>query len=136
MEIGLIGGGFQHAFSSTLWKHSTHFTWAKEQLKDVSFFIDGSIVPHIDTKVPHKFGWLVESRVIMPGVIEDFKRHYKEISQSYKYVFTHQKEIYDLAENFIYLPPHGYWIEKPASDQKEIENWIRGQKSLKRLEKV
>ena len=114
MKIGLFEGDFQHAFSTTLWKHPTYFEWDKGVLQETSFFIDRAIVKNIGTECPTKFAWVVESRVIIPDVIVDFKRHYKEISAAYKYVFTHYRELYELADNFIYMPPHGYWIEKSA----------------------
>jgi len=114
VKIGLINGGFQHALSSTLWKSPTYFEWDKEVFHDTSFFIDQGVLDHINTPCPNKYGWVVESRVIIPSVIDGFKRHYKEISQAYKYVFTHYRELYELADNFVYLPPHGYWIEKPG----------------------
>ena len=114
LKYGLMGGDFQHAFSSTLWKKPSFFEWHKKNICDTTFFIDGSIITHLNTPCPNKYAWLVESRVIIPDVINGIKEYYKEISQNYKYLFTHYKEIYDLAPNFIYLPPHGYWIEKPA----------------------
>jgi len=110
--IGLIGGDFQHARSSTLWKAPSFFNWDKGVVQDRTFYVDQAIIDNMN--VPGiKYGWVVESRVIIPNVITEFKKRYKEISQSYKYVFTHYKELYDLADNFIYLPPHGYWIESP-----------------------
>jgi hypothetical protein len=114
MLIGLFGGDFQHASSTTLWKPPTYFQWDKNVLHDTTFFVDRAIWGNIGLECSNKYGWIVESRVIIPDVIRDFKAHWKEISRAYKYVFMHYKELYDLAENFIYLPPHGYWIEKPA----------------------
>jgi len=113
LNIGLFGGDFQHASSSTLWKKPSYFIWNKNKLQDITFFVDRAIEPNIDTVCPHKYGWIIESRIIIPDVIEVVKTHYKEISESYDYIFTHYKEIYDLADNFIYLPPHGYWIQEP-----------------------
>ena len=34
-KIGLIGGGFQHAFSSTLWKKPSKFSWSKNKIEDM-----------------------------------------------------------------------------------------------------
>lgn len=113
LEIGLLGGDFLHAHSSTLWKSPSFFKWDKGNVRDISFFIDRAIMKNLETKSEHKFGWIVESRVIIPDVINDIKKNYIEISNSYDYIFTHYKEIYQLADNFIYFPPHGYWIEKP-----------------------
>ena len=114
MKLGLLEGPFHHSYSSTLDKHPSNFEWAKNEVQEITFCVDAGIIKNIDLKCSHKFGWIVESRVIIPNVISDFKAHWKEISQAYKYVFTHYKELYDLADNFIYLPSHGYWIEKPA----------------------
>jgi hypothetical protein len=113
LKIGLLGGDFQHASSSTLWKPPTYFQWDKGKVNDITFCVDAAIMQNLDLQCPQKYGWVVESRVIIPKVIEDFKKNYKKISNSYKKVFTHYKDLYTLASNFIYLPPHGYWIEKP-----------------------
>ncbi|MBE3138583.1 MAG: hypothetical protein IMZ63_02070 [Actinobacteria bacterium] len=113
LNIGLIGGDFQHAYSSTLWKHPNLVEWHKGKVLEKTFFIDQAIIDNINTTGTEKYGWVVESRIIIPWVIKAFKENYKEISKSYKYVFTHYKELYDLAENFIYFPPHGFWINEP-----------------------
>jgi hypothetical protein len=55
----------------------------------------------------------LESRIITPQVVQFVKENYKTISSEYEILFTHNKEIYELADNFIYLPPHGFWIEYP-----------------------
>lgn len=118
-EFGLIGGDFQHAYSSTLWKHPTYFNWVKGEKKDITFYIDSMILPGCGDKTSkRKFAWLVESRMIVPKAIEEIKNNWELISNSYEYLFTHYKEIYDLADNFIYLPPHGYWIEEPKINTK------------------
>jgi hypothetical protein len=115
MKIGLIGGGFHHAYSSTLDKKPKYFEWDKGNKNDeITFYIDEAILPGCDDKTTkRKFAWVVESRLIIPTILEDIKNNYQKISESYEYVFTHHKEIYDLADNFVYLPPHGYWIEEP-----------------------
>jgi len=113
-KIGLIGGDFQHAYSTTLWKHPTYFKWDKGNRNDITFYIDTMILHGCDDVISkRKFAWLVESRMIVPTAIDDIKNNWKKISESYEYLFTHYKEIYDLADNFIYLPPHGYWIKDP-----------------------
>jgi hypothetical protein len=113
LKVGLLGGGFHHAHSSTWWKHPKYFEFDKGHVQDITFIIDDEIARNINLDCKRKIGWIVESRVIIPQAIKEFKAHYKEISESYEYVFTHYKDIYDLAPNFIYLPPHGYWIEEP-----------------------
>ena len=111
-KIGLIGGWFQHAHSSTLWKKPTYFDWSKGKQEDLTFFVDEQIVPNINNKA-NKIAWVVESSSIIPGIIDNIISHSKEISESYPYLFTHDKRIYDLADNFIYTTSHGYWIKTP-----------------------
>lgn len=112
-NIGLISGGFQHAHSSTLWKSPTYFNWDKGNEQDITFFIDEGIEIGLNSKCDKKFAWLVESRTIIPGAIDFVKKNAKTISESYIALFTHYKEIYEMYDNFIYVPPHGYWIENP-----------------------
>jgi len=136
MKIGLIGGGFQHAFSTTLWKKPLYFEWSKNNIEDITFFIDDSIEQGLDISCKRKFAWLVESRDIIPNAMEYVKNNYKQISESYELLFTHSKEIYDLADNFVYLPPHGYWVEYPKIYNKtklvsmisSSKNWSNGHK--------
>jgi hypothetical protein len=113
IKIGLIGGGFQYAYSSTWWKHPSYFEWDKGHTQDITFCIDGDIFRNIDLKCKRKFGWIVEVRAIIPSVIKEIKLHHKEISESYERIFTCCKEIYELAPNFSFLPSDGFWIEKP-----------------------
>ena len=130
-QIGLVGGDFQHAHSSTLWKAPKYFTWNKGQVLDKTFYVDQAIIDNVGVTGHTKFGWVVESRVIIPNVITEFKKRYEEISQSYKYVFTHYKELYDLADNFIYFPPHGYWIERPGLYSKsKLVSMISSNKNM------
>lgn len=116
-KIGLIGGGFQHAFSSTLWKHPSYFNWAKNEIRESTCFIDEEIVPNIDKhKNTKKWAWVVEASPIIEkhgSVISNIKKNYKEISESYEFLLSHDRAITSLADNFFYIPSHGYWIENP-----------------------
>jgi len=112
-KIGLVGGGFQHAFSSTLWKKPSKFSWSKNKIEDITFFVDDSIEYGLNVKCKRKFAWLLESRKITPQSVKFVKDNWEKVSSEYEILFTHNKEIYELSDNFIYLPPHGFWIEEP-----------------------
>jgi hypothetical protein len=112
-SIGLIGGGFQHAPSSTLFNKIQHFKWAKDTICPQTFFIDNTIIEGCGVGYIDKFAWLVESKDIIGGAVDFVKNNVELVSKSYKYLFTHQKEIYDLADNFIFTPSHCTWIENP-----------------------
>lgn len=129
-KVGLIGGGFHHAHSSTLWKHPTHFVWSKNKIEDITFFVDDSIQLGLTVNCKRKFAWLLESRVITPSAVKFVKDNWKIISQEYEILFTHNKEIYDLADNFIYLPPHGFWIENPKIyDKNKLISMVSSNKN-------
>jgi hypothetical protein len=119
-KIGLFGGGFQHAHSSTLLKHPTHFSWAKNVICDYNCFVEEEIVKNINSPIK-KFAWVVESSPVIEkfgSVISSVIENHKKISESYDFLITHDKRIYALEPNFYYLPPHGYWIENPKICEK------------------
>jgi len=111
-RIGLIGGGFQHAYSSTLWKRPNHFEWSKGHVEDITCYVDEAIVANMRSK-GKKFAWVVESSSMIGDVVDSVIVNYKEISKAYDFLISHDRRIVDLAPNFHYLPPHGYWIENP-----------------------
>jgi hypothetical protein len=119
-KIGLFGGCFQHAYSSTLWKTPKHFEWAKNTICNYNCFVEDEIVKNIHNPVK-KFAWVVESSPIIEkyhGTVSNIIAHAKEISDSYDFLISHDKKIYSLAPNFYYLPPHGTWIENPTIHPK------------------
>lgn len=129
-KIGLIGGGFQHAYSTTLWKKPKHFEWSKNKFEDITFFIDNEIESGINHKCGKKIAWLVESRDIIPNAVNYVKNNWQEISEKYDLLLTHDATIYDLADNFHYLPPHGYWIDTPQIyDKTKLISMISSNKS-------
>lgn len=113
-QIGLIGGGFQHAYSSTLWKKPTHFEWAKNQTKDITCYVDEAIIQNLGSN-PNikKIGWIAESSGIIPQVVSFILEHHDEVSNSFDVLFTNDERLLGLAPNFQFLPPTGYWIEDP-----------------------
>jgi len=110
--------GFHHSNSSTLWKHPSHFIWSKNNIEDITFFVDEGIEHGLTVNCKRKFAWLLESRVINPNDVNFVKNNWEKISKEYEILFTHNKEIYELADNFVYLPPHGFWIETPKIYEK------------------
>ena len=113
-KIGLIGGGFQHAYSSTLWKKPKYFIWEKNSIEDITCFVDDSIISKgLDIIKNKKIAWIVESSAIIPQVINYIKLNHKQISDQYEFLITHDKSISCLEDNFYYLPPSGYWVENP-----------------------
>ena len=58
------------------------------------------------------FGWLHESKSIIPYVYEFVKNNYKHLFLNYDYIFTHDVELLKLDDRFLFAPACGYWIEE------------------------
>jgi hypothetical protein len=119
-ELNLIGGPFQHAHSSTWWKHAKEITWLKNVYKsDISVYVDNAIVRGIaDHFQGEKYAWLLESRVFH-GMTDWVKSNIEQIKKTYKYVFTHDESLISLApKTFKFVPGNGYWIETPEIHEK------------------
>ncbi len=113
-EINLIGGPFQHAFSSVWWKKPKEIIWLKNQYNsDISFYVDDSIKTGInDNYKGRKFAWLNESRTFHR--MTDWIIFNKiELEEKYELIFTHDKYISELGKKFIFVPGNGFWIETP-----------------------
>jgi hypothetical protein len=113
-NINLIGDNFAHAHSSTWWKKSKYFQWMRNMEANISMYIDNAIIQGINVRDNReKYGWILESRVIIPDVISYVKTNYERLFKTYKYIFTHYKELLDLHPNFKFVPAYGFYIEEP-----------------------
>lgn len=145
-KLGLIGGGFQHAPSSTAYFQGNSIIWAKNQILDHTFWIDDAIIEGVYAECPNKYFWLVESRNICPRSIEWVKNNSKLVSDSCRYLFTHNEEIYKLQpQNFRFIKSHCTWIENPQIYPKSKlfsiissnKDWTAGhRKRLEWIEKL
>lgn len=112
VEVKRIGGSFSHAHCSTLWKHPNTLTYVDDS--DIWFFIDAQImdVKKFINEGRHFYGWLHESKSIIPHVYEYVKNNYKSLFYHYEYIFTHDIELLKLDDRFLFAPACGYWIEE------------------------
>jgi hypothetical protein len=115
MKVNLIGGGFQHAYSSTWWKKPTYFEYVKNKLEsDITIYVDESIIYGMqDKKSKLKFGWLSESKLMTPSITKSIIDNYKIILNNYDIIFTHNQDILKLDKKFQFLVANGFWIETP-----------------------
>tara|TARA_Y100000310_G_C20704363_1_gene833731 strand:+ start:24974 stop:26551 length:1578 start_codon:yes stop_codon:yes gene_type:complete len=110
-KIGVFGSGWVGDDSTTFGKTPRYFQWDFDKKHDITFYVDNSIPKGISEKCHQKYAWLVESRSITPHAVNFVKENVQLVSQSYITLFTHYKEIANLAPNFQYIPSHGYLIE-------------------------
>lgn len=128
--IGIFGCGFSHSTSSTLYKIPKNIIWKYSQPCDINFFVDDEILSGATSTYPNKYAWIVESGSVT-NAIQTVKYNYELISRSYKYLFTHSRELLPLADNFVYCPPHGYWPEKTGLYNKtKLISFLTSDKSF------
>lgn len=119
IEMNLIGGGFQHANSSTAGKIPKNIIWLKQSNKSaISFFVDNAVLSSINQKTnKKKFAWISESNAIRP-LQEKIIKHKDQILETYELIFTHNKKLLQLDNKFKFCPADGWWIKNPQIFKK------------------
>ena len=120
-HFNLIGGGFQHAYSSTLWKKPKHLVWDYESSDNsVSVYCDDGLARGLEEKSNGKlkYGWILESRFISQPFVDDIKCKLDEYLETYELILTHHKELLDLDDKFVWCPAYGTYIDEPAMHPK------------------
>lgn len=137
MEIQLIGNTFTHLTNgnkgySVHGKESKFIQWTQDR-REIVFYLDNHI--HEGTIVGNnqiRFGWLLESKYIVPGLIEHIKSNLLQYKMAYKNIFTHNKELLDLDPNlFKWVPAQGFWIKDPKIYEKnKLVSMISSSKNI------
>lgn len=134
IKCGVLGCGWGHAYSTTLYKKSKSIEWAYNAVLDTTFFVDNSILDSLKLTCPNKILWQVETRTMFPHVVEFIKKNHKEISKNCRYLLTHCTDIVGLEPNFVYQAPHASWVDNPGIYSKtklvsfltSSKNWLPG----------
>ena len=113
-HFNLIGGGFQHAHSSTWWKRPKKLVWDYESKDNsVSVYCDNGIPRGLEDKNDgkKKYAWILESRFISQPFVDDIKSNLENYLETYEQIFTHHEELLQLHEKFVWCPAYGTYIE-------------------------
>ena len=140
-DFNLIGGGFQHAHSSTLWKVPKQVKWHYESNKFLqSIYVDNDIRRGIkDIKNgKQKFGWIIESRFISQPIVNDLKENLDTYKEIYEFILTHHKELLEIDSKFFkWCPAYGTYIDDiKIYDKTKMCSMIASGKSSTELHKV
>lgn len=148
VKINLVGDSFTHKTGgnkgySVHGKESKYIDWVSDNSLGRTVYVDRWINSAFSDGLSGiKYAWLVESKEIIPDVVEDVKQNYQKYFEVFKYIFTHNKELLNLDSRFKWCPANGYWIEdakiypktKIISFITSNKNFTKGHK--KRLEWV
>lgn len=112
----MIGGGFQHAYSSCGWEHPKYVEWDKHfHESPVSIHIDESIFSIAPKKDKLNIAWFCESPYFMrPHASKLDIPHVKStLLESYKFIFSSDKETIKKHPEIKYAPPHARaWVDE------------------------
>jgi hypothetical protein len=135
-KYNLIGSTFSHLTGgnkgySVHGKESKYIKWVNNPELD-TFYVDGFISQAFnnnDIRVK-KYGWLLESNYIIPGIVNDVKNRYKEYLQVFDLIFTHDHELLSLDDKFKWVPAQGSWIKNlKVYDKSKLISMISSNKS-------
>jgi hypothetical protein len=132
VKFNRIGGSFSHAQSSTLWKVPKTLEYVENGLlAENTIYIDKIRfnLHYSDTT----FGWLHESKSIIPE--EYYRAEYLcgFYKSQYKYIFTHDQLLINrIPELFKFVPACGYWIEelKEKIEKTKLVSMITSNKQM------
>jgi len=117
IEVQGLGLPFDVRHSSCSNMTPTNFRWSSEP-QDIQVVVDNGIVnilPGIQNyPCEYRFGWICESRAIVPELVDVIKNHTEEIVRSYNAIFTCDRELIELHEKIKFCPSGSNlaWVPK------------------------
>ena len=81
--------------------------WSNPLENELTFYTHSTVNESFNDKNTNKVCWLLEPYDFVPTAYEIIKKH----NNDFKYVFTHEKSLIDLGDNFKFIPFGGCWIE-------------------------
>ena len=122
-KINLVGDTFTHLTNgnkgySVHGKESKYIEWVKDGA-DSTFYIDNTINKGIqDGRTGLKYLWLLESKYIIPGLIESIIDNRQIVEDTYDIIFTHDQRLLSLGDKYKWVPAQGFWIKDPKIYKK------------------
>ena len=108
--INMIGGGFQHEVCSSAGNIPESITWIKgTHNAPISIHLDIAIFNIPVNKTKKNYGWIQESRSIIPKVYQACIDNIKYIEDNFELVFTHDMRLVGLSNKIVFLK----WKAKP-----------------------
>ena len=114
IKYQLIGTTFTHLTGgnkgySVHGKVSKYIEWARWE-GDAIFYLDNDMA-WAEKEERKVYGWLTESRDIMPHLIDNIKKYPNETTEPFDAIFTHNQELLSLGDPFRWVPAQGTWIK-------------------------
>ena len=123
VKFNLVGNTFTHLTNgnkgySVHGKESKCIEWVGDD-GEGTFYIDNTINQGIvDKKDGPKYLWLLESRIIKPGLVESIIDNREAVEDAYETIFTHDQRLLSLGDKYKWCPAQGFWIKDPKVYEK------------------
>jgi hypothetical protein len=117
-KINLVGNSFTHLTGgnkgySVHGKESKYIEWVNDPSSGETFYVDGLLSSAFSDEIGGiKYGWLMESKEVIPSIVQDVRKNYQEYFKVFKCIFTHNKDLLELDPRFKWCPANGYWIKE------------------------
>jgi len=134
MKINLNAGfGLQPYNCTSNMNYNKHIEWVYDNSSDVSMFIDHSIPKGMavcDNK--KKYAWVLESKEIIPNIVEYVKQNYDLLSLHYEAIFTCNKELLSLGPAIKYSITNAVpWVQdRKIHNKYKLVSMISSNKSM------
>jgi hypothetical protein len=109
-KINMVGGGFQHDICSSAGNVPKSIEWVKGvHSAPISIHLDAAMFNIPTDKTKKNYGWLQESRSIIPQVYQRCIDNLPFIEENFEMIFTHDMRLVSLSDKIVYLK----WKAKP-----------------------
>lgn len=132
----IVGNTFLHLSGgnkgfSVHGKQSRYINWSTNPC-DVVFYVDNEAIKGLsNTSDQKKYAWLLESRGIVPGLLEHILSNTQAYLDTYEMIFTHDQTLLSIDSKFKWVPGQGFWIKNPMVYQKhKLVSMISSSKSM------
>lgn len=121
----LVGNNFRHTTRGHTGRCGTHgklpreVEWCFDGSADVTFYLDHAMLEsRRDRRGGRRFGWLLESRSIRPGLYRKLEESCAAYLDPFEAIFTHDRTLLALDPRFRFCPVNGTWIQQPGMRPK------------------
>jgi hypothetical protein len=121
MRINCLSGNFAHDYGSTAGKKPKNVTWDFfSKHNPISVYLDGDVVKGIQDKNDGKlkFLWLLESRYFSNNASSFIINNLDVVLSTYELIFTHDINLLQFGNKFVWIPANGTWIKEFNSKSK------------------
>jgi hypothetical protein len=107
IEIAAWGSPFSHDVCSCAGEQPSNHMWTfdREASSGISVFMDYNVLGVHASNSKFNYLWLCESRAVTPSQTEYVKQNHLKLLEKYRKIFTHNRDLIALHENFCYVPP-------------------------------